>query len=427
MQTQKKTFVKRGILHLAAVFAAFLMVMVITSSAQAHGGCPCGQVSKYHSDTRKEVCDCYKDRMDKHEEWFVDVFWKQYMEPALKGSAAQQSQGQATAAQAGAAVVDAQAVNDTRRDREVQMVQTARRYQGSEHSVCTPASIGQSITASQELARGAASNRTKARLKNAVGSTAGRSFNGPADDAFRRFEAAASVYCDPTGGGGVNADLGCSAPERTQNLDVSMQEIFQGRDLNGDGKIDASDFNHDYTINSAEEERAVEDFNTNIGMSRVFTNFRKDKINANKDRVIAIEAQKREYMARRSMAAHSIDSYQALFSPGTDAATQYIKGLYSEMGRDASLIPSSPSVYLQQKVFYHDYYSNPKLFVDYGGTSPENVQRQQAVALATINTQLWNLYNVLLRIDQNLAGNTMSSLDEGYYALQSQIADVNSR
>lgn len=429
MHTLVKSFVKRGIFHLLLAFAAFVVVN-ITNVAYAHGGCPCSEVSRMHSDTRSEVCDCYKDRMDKHEQWMIDEFWKKYMEPALKGQAAQQSQGQATQMQAQSAVVDAQSVIDTKRDREVQMVQTARRYSGAEQAICTPASIIQSMGATAETARAAASNWSRGAIVNETGSTDGRSFNGPANSDLKRFNANAPVYCDPKSAGGLAQKLGCNAPDRTKDLDINMIEVFFGRDLSADGKItNSSDFNIDYTFNSDEEKRAVVALMDNIGYTRSFSAFQPGKVEGKyANRAKLIENRKREILARRSIAKMSFAEFKSLFDEGTDAATQYMRGLLEEQQREnpQELVPNNPSMYLQQKIAFFDYYNDPKRFIaDYGSSSPENVTRASAISLATLNVQLWNIYNVLLRMEQNLAVANVTALDGPTNTVEQEISDLN--
>ena len=142
-----------------SVFFVFTM-FVAQPPRQALAGCSCGGVSSIvssnHSTTRSQVCDCYNSRMDSHEDWILNEFWP-LMEEALKGSASQQTQGQATQLQAQSVMHDANNHVATQRARETQMVETVRRYGGAEYAVCTPASIGQGAIASREIARGYAS------------------------------------------------------------------------------------------------------------------------------------------------------------------------------------------------------------------------------------------------------------------------------
>lgn len=428
MHTLVKGFVKRGIIHLFAAVAVFILVNV-ADVAHAHGGCPCSEVSRMHSDTRSEVCDCYKERMDNHEKWLLDELWTKHMKPALQGQAAQQSQGQATQMQAQSAVVDAQSVIDTQRAREVQMVQTARRYSGAEQAICTPASIIQSMGATAETSRAAASNWSGGTIVNETGSTDGRSFNGAADEALKRFNANAPKYCEAKASGGLAEKLGCTASDRRLvNLDINMTEVFFGRDVSGDGKITSSeDFNIDYTLNTAEEREAVLALMDNIGYTRTFSVFQPGKVEgrfANQAKLI--ENRKREILARRSVAKMSFSGFKSLFDEGTDAATQYMRGLLEEQQREnpSELVPNNPSMYLQQKIAFFDYYSDPKRFIqDYGSSSPENVARASAISLATLNVQLWNIYNVLLRMEQNLAVANVTSLDKPSDDLESQIVN----
>jgi hypothetical protein len=366
--------------------------------------------------------------MDQHEQWFIDEFWTNYMEPALRGSAAQNSQGQVTALQAQNAARDATNNINTRRAREEQMVQVARDYRGGDEAICTPASILQSMTASKELARGAASNMANAALKNSTGSTDGRSFNGVADDQFRRFEAGLSVYCDGTGSGGIDGILGCSAPAETANLDISYQELIFGRDTNKDGKIDSSDYNFDHTLD-ADELKHLKEFQANIGLQKTFSNIPRGKASGeNMDILRSINMQKREYWARASIAGMSFYNFEGLQSPGTSAAVEYMKGLMGEQGRDTSLISDNPSVYAQQKLAFHDYYADPKYMIEQiGSSSPHIVSRTQAMALTTLNMQMWNIYNVLLRMEQNMAGLNLHQLDDQHQSIQRQIATVSSR
>jgi len=363
--------------------------------------------------------------MDEHESWILNEFWP-LMEEALKGSASQQTQGQVSSLQAQNLAIDADNHVDTRRARETEVVQTMRRFGGAEHAVCTPASISQARSASEELARGAASNIAQAMLRNGAGSTDGRSFNGPADDRARRFGAMTSTYCAANDYGGAGASIGCSAPAATHNLDISLTEMMFGRDVDGDGKADgASDF-FQGTIDQPEEIAAWDAFKSNLGLQLPFDNIDTDKLTpANAAAYRDLLSSQRQYLARRSVAASSFIAYEAIRQPASDAATEYLRGMYSEMGRDPNIIPNNPSAYQQQKATYHDYYADVNTYIQQYTKSPENVQRHQALALATLNAQLWNITEILRRIDMNIANNTLPALDVEYQKLQEGTSRVN--
>lgn len=395
----------------------FLTLGLFTNIANAHGGCRCGTISGYHSTTRQHVCDCYDNRMDEHENWILNDFWP-IMEEALKGAASQETQGAATTLQSQHLAQDATNLINTQRERQTQTVETQRRFGGAEHAVCTPASIGQGRSASEELARGGNSNITQAMLNNAVGSTDGRSFNGAADDRARRFQQLTSNYCRASDFGGRGADLGCSAGDRNANLDISFGELYSGRDTNGDGKIDASDL-FGGTIDTDTERQAWDAFKSNLGLQLPFDNIAPDAINpSNMAAVRDVIMQQRQYLARRSVALASFNNLESLQSEGTSAATEYLRGMYEEQGRDSSVIPANPSAYQQQKLTYHDYYADSNELIQELTDSPENVARHSAMALFHINAQLWNITDVLRRIDVGLAANALPSLNEEYQQVQ---------
>ena len=439
MHTQNKLFAKRVTMRVAFLFltlvitALFFPVVSGQSGTQAFGsGCSCAgvraTVNSAHSQTRAEVCDCYKDRMDKHEKWYEE-FWKNNMLPAFQKSSAQNSQGQITSLQAQNAATDASNLVTTKRAREEQMVNVAQRFRGSEDAVCTQASIQQSLSATKELARGAAVNEAKARADNATGSIDGASPNGPANANLARFAAVSGMYCDSKSLGGLAVKLGCAAGDETKNLDISMIEIFYGRDTGGNGKIDESDSsNFDYTITGSEAE-ALRAFHNNLGMDKVFTNFNPNKVlspsDLNTAKIIVME--QREVQARRSVAKNSFLQFSALFSPGSSAATEYLKGLYGEQGRPEALVNGTPSLFLQQKIVFHDLFSDPKQMIEMAADTPENAQRRTAAATMALNVQMFNIYEVLLRIDTNLAGINLTLQDDRYYAIENKTRQFNNR
>lgn len=411
----------------AFLFFIFMMFMttffpVVSGQSQALA-CKCtGVINNAHTKTRAEVCDCYKDRMDAHEKWFIDEFWKNYMEPALKGTAAQNSQGQITALQAQNAATDVAELNATRRERETQMVEVAQRYRGSENAVCTQASIQQSLGATTELARAAASNELRARNKNATGSTDGANANGPANEALNRFASFAATYCDSNSFGGLGSKVGCTASGDQVNLDISAYEIFYGRDTNGDGKLDENDLTFDFTLDDPGEQQAADAFLKNLGTDKPFSNFNPNTLDS-KDLNAAkiILAKQRENLARRSIASSSLVQFKSLFAPGTSAAAEYMKGWMSEIGRSGDLVNDTPSLYAQQRLVFRDFYSNPKMLIEKAmAESPENVQRTTFAAQAAANVQLFNIYEVLLRIDTNLAGINLTLQDDRYYAIEDE-------
>lgn len=414
---------------LFAIFCLLSVFIIQVNGSQAFGGCSCGGVnsivSREHSETRDQVCDCYNNRMDQHEDWILNDFWP-LMEEALKGSASQNSQGQATTLQAQSMMHDADNHIATQRTRESEVVQTMRRYGGAEYAVCTPASVGQGAIASREIARGYASAIASATAKNRTGSTSGRSANGGADDRVKRFGQACATYIESGSYGGLASVLGCSASDDTANLDISMTEIFSGRDLNGDNKIDADDF-FDGTNDGGEEEAAMTAFKSNLGLYRPFPNIRKDKASSNKASVVQVIMAMRQYEARRSVAEMAFNVLESELKPASAAAVEYLRGLYTEMGRDNvdKLIPSNPSVYAQEKAIYYDYHMDPNLYIQDYTDAPEQVARHQVVALSQINAQLFRITQVLKRIELGIAGSTISELDGEYNRISSAVNSIN--
>lgn len=417
---------------LFAIAVFFMFSVFIMPTREAYAGCSCASaasinsnVNSNHSTTRQQVCDCYNSRMDDHEQWILDEFWP-LLEEALKGSASQQTQGQATQLQAQSVMHDANNHVATQRERETQTVETIRRYGGAEYAVCTPASIGQGAIASREIARGYASALSEGEIKNGTGATDGRSPNGSADDRLKRFGVACQTYISASAYGGLGQVLGCSGDSETRDLDVLFTQMISGGDTNDDGKIDGDDF-FDGTMDKAEETEAFSAFKSNLGLSRPFPNIRKDKASSNSTAVIQVIMAKRQYEARRAVAASAFHQYESIRMPGSAAPVEYLRGLYTEMGRDAveKLIPENPSYYTQMKAIFHDYHMDPNLYVQDFTDSPEQMLRHIAVGTSQINAQLFRISELLEQINMGIAGNTMATLEDEYGRISSAVNSIN--
>lgn len=359
-------------------------------------------------------CDCVTIRnlivseMDRHEDWLIDTFWGEKLEPAL--SVMTNKINNALIAQSTKLGSFTDALSNSEKALTLQELsaQTANDYAPSE-TLCRYGTLGLSLAASEEKAKAnrlimieRSLSRQLGRANTAGAASGNRDAQGRANQVLTRF-------CDKSDNGNKNREVCKSTNDRFLNADMDFVRTFESKPT----------LDIDFTeVKSAptDDEINITALSDNIFANDLFSRPKEGNVTADgalTDSRLAV-MDLRSLVAKRSVAEHSFNTLVAMKSRGSGmdssggplGSTSFIKAVLTELGLESKsaefYLGKAPSYDAQMEVLTKKIFQSPSFYVNLM-ENPANVERQYAALQSFGLMQQRDIFDSILRSEMLLS------------------------
>ena len=393
----------------------FLLALSTVLPLQARAACDCSvgcdcaaSVASNimsHIDAEHTRTDEYiTQEFEAHKIWMLEVFFDQYILPALMGMTEQLSAVAMHQMLVIGTFIDAKEQLETQRLFQELAINTQKDYYPSA-GLCTIGTVfrGSSFTDRRaDITSLVLAERSIDRQLQNVNAAAAI---GPIDDKRSRIQNWRDTYCDPFDNGRLlNGVCGATATDR-RNLDIDFTRVLTTRqtlDINFEDGT-ATDTEEDVLALAANLFAHEVQFPVSGALLR----------NPNEKDTLARQGalmKLRSIVAKRSVAESAFNALAGVKSQGTIApaaaappTVQYLRSLLEELGFSAAeaqdILGDNPSHYAQMDILTRRIFQRPEFFVDLYD-KPANTPRK-ALALRAISLmQQRNIFEKTLQIEQ---------------------------
>lgn len=358
-------------------------------------------------------CDCITvrnyivDEIKKHEKFLENTFWKQYFEPALSTFANQINNKLSDQSTTIGGFLEAQDNIAQRRVLQELSAQTARNYLPSDE-LCRFASLGMSLSSSEEKARATRLNLIQISQNRQLGQTNTLSTGGGSGDMVERAKDRAARNCDPSANSGRDAAACAYFGEDARNADLDFTQTFDSKPTLD---VDFTEIKNAPT----KDEQNILSLSNNIFASDLFQRPNPDNLKTGEKLNDARTAymDMRSLIAKRSVAENSFNTLISLKARGTGmdgnkvtGSTKFITGVLKELGLDdasaLAYLGKAPSYDAQMEVLTKKVYQSPSFYVNLMD-NPANVERQYAAMQSFGLMQQRDIFDSILRSEMLLS------------------------
>ncbi len=377
----------RKILHVIATLCGIGGVFGQIGNALA---CPCAGIMAARAAATIALIEAEQDatrdhitqEFIDHREWLVEVYFKQYILPAMAMATEQMSAVAMMQMMIVGSFLDAKNQLETQRLFQTLAARAHKDYQPSE-GLCTLGSSMRSLAASDRNADLTARLLSQRSMDRQLLNMNANSSEGQKEDREGRLEKFRTTYCDRNDNNrGLTTVCAGAVPQERKNKDVDFtRTVMTPMSL---------DINFSDTTTTPDEEDVL------ALMSNLYAHTVYDPITAAKLRIPGANAMAnrqllldmRSIVAKRSVAEQPFHAIIGMKTSGTTSVSRdYMREILEEMGIPATeaetIIGPNPSYYAQMEILTKRVFQRPEFFVDLYD-KPANVARK-AVALQAIS------------------------------------------
>lgn len=358
-------------------------------------------------------CNCVTVRnfivseINKHEDFLVNKFWKDFFEPALSVMANQINSGLTQQTAQLGSFLEGQNNIEKRRVLQELSADTAKNYLPSEQ-LCRFASLGLSLSSSEENARANRLLMMERSQNRQLGEPNTVSASGDTADKTGRAVKRASRTCDPAANGGRSAATCVNEGDESINADIDFTKTFDSKPT-----LDVN-FVETKTAPTADEQDITMLADNLFGsdlFQRPEVGSLKPSSAVNDARIAVMDM--RAIIAKRSVAENSFNALVSMKSRGSGingnsptGSTSFIAGILKELDikdKEAlAYLGKAPSYDAQMEVLTKKVYQSPSFYVNLMD-NPANIERQYAAMQSFGLMQQRDIFDSILRSEMILS------------------------
>ncbi len=340
----------------------------------------------YHEAAEVAMLAAIKLAFEAHEQWLVNVFFKQYILPTMQNMTQQLNVVTMHQTAMMGMFLDAKQQLETQRLFQELQVEAQRDYQPSE-DFCWFGTAARSLSATESASHYKAAALDARQMKRHLRNKDIVTSFSPDQDKLARFEQFKKNYCSPSdnnyNGKGTGMEPVCQTAGPRPNMDIDFTRLIEDRrtlDVSFAGGAVKPD------------EEDVLALGNNLYGHKTLERYDLGGGSASQNLYLALRA----LTAKRNLAENSYNSIVALKSSGSDDmsgaanTSKYLGAILTELGVPKEdiegMIGKNPSYYAQLEVLAKKIYQNPDFFANLYDT-PANVARK-SVALKAIDLML---------------------------------------
>lgn len=379
--------IQRYILKIIAM-AFFFSSLVIYAPHEA--GATCSTCGKYQSALEHEF--------DVHEEWMINEWWGEYVEPALKKLADEIRNAKMFEIAAFGSFLDAQNELASLRSLQELSTDTMKNYTVS-NTVCEFGTLSRSLVASELKGRTNQLVLSERSQNRQLGQIHNAAAEGGAKDRSARLVQFRKNYCYPLDfGGGMAVLCDGTAVDSRQNIDISYTRAVDGkRSIN-------VDFTDGVTTPDEEDIMALAN---NLYAHKIFARIPEKMLNV--EDVTDLQStllDQRSIIAKRSVAENSFNAIVGEKSAGTVNSREYMVIVLRNLGLGDEEIEKylgdTPSYDAQMEILTKKLYQDPAFYASLM-ESPANVSRQYTALQSFGLMQKRDIYETITRSEMLLS------------------------
>ena len=362
----------------------------IFGNAGAAYACPCAAVMAARGAATIALIqaeqDATRDHITQefidHRDWLVNIYFKQYILPAMAMATEQMSSVAMMQMMIVGSFLDAKNQLETQRLFQTLAARAHKDYHPSE-GLCTLGSSMRSLAASDRNADLTARLLSQHSMDRQLLNVNANASEGQKEDREGRLAQFRSTYCDKNDNNrGLTTICAAAVPQARKNKDVDFtRTVMTPMTL---------DINFSDTVKTDDEEDVIA-LMSNLYSHKVFDPIPAAKLRmpsrfamANRELILDM----RSIVAKRSVAEQPFQAIIGMKTRGTTNVSQlYLQKVLEEMGIPAAeataIIGTNPSYYAQMEILTKRVFQRPEFFVDLYD-KPANVARK-GVALQAIS------------------------------------------
>lgn len=344
-----------------ALLAVTSLMTLISSSNSANAAC--------------STCGTYQSALEQefntHEEWMINTWWGDYVEPSLKKMTDDIRNAVTFEIGAFGSFLDAQNQMAAQRTLQEFEANTMKNYAVSD-KVCEFGTLSRSLARSESKAKAnqlVLAERSLVRQMRQHGTVA---MNGPQEDRSERFRQFRTSFCDPAD---FNSAMGTlcegTTPDTRRNIDINYaRAVDTKRSLD----IDFTDGQE------TDDEKNIMALAQNLYANQIFNPVPTEQLKQEKEEdVRSAWLDQRAIVAKRSVAENSFNAIVSKKARGEVGSREYLLRVLERMGlsrQDAEKYATQyPSYDAQMEVLTKKLYQDPSFYANLM-ESPANVNRQ---------------------------------------------------